>query len=586
MVAAASKVQWQEWGAAAFAQAEREGKPVLLAISAVWCHWCHVMDRGTYGDEQIAAYINAHYVAIRVDNDQRPDINDRYNQGGWPTTAFLTAEGEILSGATYLPPEQMQQVLEQVYTYYSQNREQLREQVAALIAHQQEHLAQPGGKADALLSAEMIAQVLNDAGQRYDAQFGGWSGGGGTKFPHNETVALVLSQFWHSGEQHWAAVLRKTLDGMADQGMYDHVEGGFFRYSTDRQWRVPHFEKMGEDHAGLLHNYVAASLLLDPRYGTVALDAIRYLDSTLTDQQQGGFYGSQDADEEYYALDQAGRSGLQAPYVDRRIYTAWSSALAASYFFAAAALDRPQLAEFARKTIDRHLQELRTPDGAMYHNLSLAGLPLGTGLLDDQVSMGEGLLAAYSYTGVRSYLLAARELADWLAAHLYDAAGGGFYDRIDDEPLGRLRYRLKPLAENARAADFLLRLYHLSGDERYSALALGSLRAFSEEYQSLGFFAAGYATAVEHALSYPTHVVVVGPPQAAATRALTLAALGSYHPWLLVQTLDPADAADAELIAQGGYPASEVPQAYLCVGQTCSAPIAEAVALREALAKK
>lgn len=577
-----SKVEWQEWGKAAFEQAEREGKPILLGISAVWCHWCHVMDRGTYANDEIADFINQHFVPIRVDNDQRPDINERYNQGGWPTTAWLTPEGEVLTGATYLPPEQMMSVLQQVHATYSENRDNIRARVADLIRQQEAHLAHHAASEGGRLSPEIIREVLTDAGQRYDQQHGGWSGGGGTKFPHNDTVALVLAQLWHSGEPFWAEVLTKTLDGMANYGMYDHVEGGFFRYSTDRQWRVPHFEKMSEDHGGLLRNYIAAGQLISPRYSEIAADAIRYLNDTLTDQENGGFYGSQDADEEYYALDAEGRKAMQSPYVDRRIYTDWSSDLAVSYFYAAAALNRPDLADFARRTVDRHLRELRTDDGGMYHNLTLEGQPLGTGLLTDQAAMGIALLAAYSYTADRRYLEAAQEIAGWLAANLYDQTGG-FYDRTDDEALGRLRYRVKPIAENARAADFLLRLYHLTGDEQYSAMATTTLRQFTDEYQQLGYFASNYANAVEHALSYPTHVVIVGDPTTESTRQLITAAFGTYHPWLLVQTLSPNDPADRDQIAERGYPANDQPQAYVCVGQTCSAPISNADELRAML---
>ncbi len=542
------------------------------------------MDKQTYSNDAVASYINAHYIPVRVDNDERPDINERYNQGGWPTTAFLTPEGEILAGATYVPPDEMLRMLEQIDHYYNTNRDEISQRVAEMIYQQEQHNKAHSSGAPADLSGEIVSTVLADMEGRFDSHYGGWvSQGNPTKFPHPDTLDLAIAQAYRSGELFWAEVVSKTLDGMANYGMYDQVAGGFFRYSTDRQWRVPHFEKMLEAHAGLVRNYVSAALALgNERYADVARSAIGYLLSTLSDTEQGGFYGSQDADEEYYALDAAGRKGLAAPFVDTRIYTNWNADMADSALYAAAALDDPALAQHALRTIQRLLAELRASDGAMRHNLDFSGNPQGEGMLTDQASMGHSLLAAYSYTGERTYLDAATRLADWLQANLYDAEHGSFYDRVPEqgETLGRLRYPVKPLAENAHAADFLLRLYHLSGQESYRDMALATLRAFTSEYRSYGYFASGYALAVEHANSEPTHIVIVGDPQATDTRALAQVASGAYQPWKLVQILDPDNEADAALIEQSGYPPSAKATAYVCVGQTCSAPITDTVTLQ------
>ncbi|PZS02648.1 MAG: hypothetical protein DLM69_03880 [Candidatus Chloroheliales bacterium] len=584
---AQTKVQWQAWDEQAFARSRDEDKPVLLGISAVWCHWCHVMDRQTYSNDAVVSYINEHYIPVRVDNDERPDINERYNQGGWPTTAFLTPEGEILAGATYVPPDEMLRMLQQIDHYYHANREAISQRVAEMIYQQEQHGEAQGNGTTTDLSGEIVSGVLTDIEARFDSRYGGWaSPGNPTKFPHPSTLDLVIAQRYRSGESFWAEVLNKTLDGMANYGMYDQVAGGFFRYSTDRQWQLPHFEKMLEAHAGLVRNYVSAAQVLDaPRFADVARSAIGYLLSTLSDTEQGGFYGSQDADEEYYALNAAGRKGMAAPFVDTRIYTNWNADMVDTALYAAAALDNPVLAEHALRTIERLLAELRASDGAMRHNLDFNGNPQGEGMLTDQASMGHALLAAYSYSGDRAYLDAATTLADWLQANLYDTEQGGFYDRnaAQSETLGRLRYPVKSLTENAHAADFLLWLYHLSGEQSYRDMALATLRAFTEEYRNYGYFASGYALVVEHASSEPTHIIIVGDPNAADTQALAVAAIGTYQPWKLVQILDPAAEADASLIEQRGYPSSAAATAYVCIGQTCSAPISDVASLRQGL---
>lgn len=583
---AQTKVQWQGWDEAAFARSREEDKPILLGISAVWCHWCHVMDRQTYSNEAVAAYINEHYVPVRVDNDERPDINERYNQGGWPTTAFLTPEGEILAGATYVPPDEMLRMLQQIDHYYQTNREAIGQRVAEMIYQQEQHLRNYKVGVSQL-NAQIVSDVLDDVEARYDSRYGGWvSQGNPTKFPHPATLDLVIAQYSQTNEPFWAEALAKTLDGMANYGMYDQVAGGFFRYSTDRQWQVPHYEKMLEAHAGLISNYVSAAQVLgNERYADVARTAIAYLLSTLSDTRRGGFYGSQDADEEYYKLDAAGRKALPAPFVDTRIYTNWNADMVDTALYAAAALDDVGLGVQALRTIERLLNELRAEDGSMRHNLDADGTAQGKGMLTDQASMGHGLIAAYAYTGDRQFLDGAIDLAKWLEANLYDAAQGGFYDRVPEqgEALGRLRYPIKPLAENAHAADFLLRLYHLTGAERYNELAQQTLQAFTAEYHSYGYFASGYALAVEHAGSEPTHVVIVGSPHGKDTRALAKAAISAYQPWKLVQILDPNDEQDAPLIAERGYPPSATAVAYVCVGRTCSAPITDAAQLRQEL---
>src|SRR6266571_1680348 len=288
-----SRIRWREWGESAFREASERDVPILLDIGAVWCHWCHVMDRTTYDDPEVARAVEESFVPVKVDNDRRPDINRRYNMGGWPTTAFLTPSGQILTGGTYFPPETMRSILRQVSEAWGERKGELQEKIAQLRERQ---IAAPQQKGP--LTSSIVDRVLGGIAARYDRRFGGF--GPEPKFPHAQALELLLNRYLATGEEQLKEMVFHTLDGMASGGMYDHVEGGFFRYSTTSDWSVPHFEKMSEDNARLLRVLVVAGTTQDgERFHKVAADVFRYVEASLTDSV-GGFFGSQDADEEYY----------------------------------------------------------------------------------------------------------------------------------------------------------------------------------------------------------------------------------------------------------------------------------------------
>jgi uncharacterized protein YyaL (SSP411 family) len=248
----AAEIGWRPWGEKAFQEAQVADKPVLLAISAVWCHWCHVMDETSYSDPDVIRLINERYVPIRVDNDERPDVNRRYNMGGWPTTAFLTPDGEIVHGGTYVPPDTMRSYLASVADLWSAQRSDLAQRVAELREKENEARAPKSGD----LSFQIVDQVGSLVRGQYDPQFGGF--GREPKFPQPKLLRFLLDEHRRFGYPEIATMLHRTLGAMASGGMYDHVEGGFFRYSTTRQWEIPHYEKMLEDNADLLAIYAEA----------------------------------------------------------------------------------------------------------------------------------------------------------------------------------------------------------------------------------------------------------------------------------------------------------------------------------------
>jgi uncharacterized protein len=307
-------IQWHEWGSEPFEKAKRENKPILLDIGAVWCHWCHVMDRESYESPEIAAAINEHFVAIKVDRDERPDVDSRYQtavqaisgQGGWPLTAFLTPEGKPFYAGTYFPPHDYQgrpsfrRVLLTLAQAYREKHADVLESAESVMGaiSQAEAFAGKSGS----LQPQLIESMVESAVKLFDAEHGGF--GSAPKFPHPSATDLLMQRYAETGNQHLLNIVSITLEKMSQGGVYDHLAGGFHRYSVDEHWVVPHFEKMAYDNSELLKNYVHGyQLTRNESFASVAKDIIRWMDEWLSDREHGGFYASQDAD---YSLDDDG----------------------------------------------------------------------------------------------------------------------------------------------------------------------------------------------------------------------------------------------------------------------------------------
>ncbi len=300
-------VEWHPWNDAAFAQAAAEDKPILLDIGAVWCHWCHVMDRESYEDAEIAAIINRHFVAVKVDRDERPDVDARYQaavsaisgQGGWPLTAFLTPDGRPYYGGTYFPRSDgygrpgFGRVLETLAQVWRERREDALEAAAGAMAaiEDNESFSGRGGELTLGLVDKIVASIL----AQFDARNGGF--GSQPKFPHPAALDLLLHAAMNRGNQLAARAFSTTLEKMAQGGVCDQLAGGFHRYSVDERWRVPHFEKMLYDNTELLRNYLHGFESLGREdFRLVAQQTVAWLETTMSDRTRGGFYASQDAD--------------------------------------------------------------------------------------------------------------------------------------------------------------------------------------------------------------------------------------------------------------------------------------------------
>jgi len=519
----ASEIHWHTWSKEAFDEARTSGRPILLSISAVWCHWCHVMDETTYSHPSVIELINKEYVPVRVDNDVRPDINQRYNMGGWPSTAFLTPSGDILTGATYLPPDQMATALTRVAGYYRNNQTE----IATRVLEARKRAASGPARSAGELQPALVDEILDAVKNAYDPEYGGF--GGAPKFPQTDAILLLLEQSVLRADDDLRRMAVHTLEQMTGGGTYDHVEGGFFRYSTTQDWSVPHFEKMLEDHAGLVQALASAGMHAELE------KTVGYLDRVLRDPKTGLFAGSQDADEGYYSLDAKERKSSAPPYVDRRVYTSWNAAMAVAYLDAG--LD-------AEKTLESLFKQAYRKGEGMTHTEGVRGQ------LGDQVW---SLWAA-----VRSNRLEmALDLASHVEERYADQDLGGYLDHAGTDELGRLGERIKPLAENSVAAMALIELDVLQGDPSspYRERARRALESVAALPRSYGLMAAAFARALDR-LPHALKVTTKNPELARAARAA--------HPYAVIDR-------------------SGDQRAVVCVGTICLAPVSTPDAVNDAI---
>ena len=332
-------VHWHPWGEAAFARAKAEDKPILLDIGAVWCHWCHVMDGESYEDAEVAELINKLFVAVKVDRDERPDVDARYQaavsaisgQGGWPLTAFLTPDGRPYFGGTYIPRDDrygrpgILHVLRAMAQVWRDRRDEALETAASVMAaieHNESFSARSN------LSPALVVKITESIIGQFDPRNGGF--GSQPKFPHPTALDLLLQIATTRGNDRAREAFTVTLEKMARGGVYDQLAGGFHRYSVDEYWRVPHFEKMLYDNTELLRNYVHGfQTYVRDDFRDTALEIVHWLDTTMTDRARGGFYASQDAD---VGLDDDGDYFTWTVEEARAVLSADELAFAAEYW--------------------------------------------------------------------------------------------------------------------------------------------------------------------------------------------------------------------------------------------------------------
>ncbi len=569
----ASEIHWRPWGPQAFEEATQEDKPILLSISAVWCHWCHVMDETTYSDPQIIEAANRDFIPVRVDTDRQPEVNRRYNQGGWPTTAFLLPTGEILTGATYVPPQQMAALMDRVLQYYRHRRSEIEAKLAEMKA--QREASRRSRPSRSRLSWQIIEELDNAVLNSYDWVYGGF--GHEPKFPHTDALQYALARLHQSGDESWRKLLKTTLQAMAEGGMFDHVEGGFFRYSTTRDWSVPHFEKMLEDNSLLLGIYAAASdILKDAALLEVTRSVANYLRSTLFQEDLGIFGGSQDADEDYYALKSLkARRNAHAPYVDPTVYADWNAIAARNAISYCKVSGDTEWWDVAQRTLHFLASKMYSPQAGMCHFWD--GEARGFGNLSDQVHAAHAFLDSYEAGGPEDHFAVALALMS-IIRERFGAPEGGFYDAVPDERApGYLAIPDRPLPENALAAELAFRLSQLTDDATLRSLANDTLAALAGQVPQYGLLAAQFGRVVHRMLTEMTHVVVVG--DSSSRGPLLNAALRPYHSNREVEPLGPD--LRPQRLAERGYP--PITAAHVCMGTLCLEPTADPAAVEQRL---
>ena len=481
-------IDWLPWGADAFARAAREGKPVLLSITAAWCRACHEMDRTTYADPAVAALVRDRFIPVRVDTDRRPDINDRYNLGGWPTTAFLTADGDVLTGGTFVPVDRMSGLLTRVAA------------AAASLSGRAPADAEGGGRSDddgGRRLAEAVSEENSGGGHHeveltqtieiedliatifstYDEQHGGF--GVEPKFPHTAALTLAMALSRETGEPRWQQIVERTLDAMFDGGLWDHRDGGFYRYAVTGDWQLPHPEKLLETNASLLHTYAEAASVFGRGADRERCRRIAQFITGPLRAEGGGYYGSDS---------------------DRILYMDANAVAAGALLGAATVLDDSELGREALASFERVLLLCYKPGLGVAHYFD--GSARVRGLLADHVATITALLDAHDVSGGEPYRMMADELARVAVRDLWDGASGGFFDRAGAaDDIGLLKNRRKPFVENADAALTCVRLSRLEQRKgfpdpvEFRGYVTGALQAAAAQLDGQGARAAHYALA-------------------------------------------------------------------------------------------
>jgi uncharacterized protein len=565
-------VQWRSWGPEALEEARKKNRLVLLSLSAVWCHWCHVMDETTYSNDEIISYINEHFIPVRVDADLRPDIDSLYNQGGWPSTAILTPQGEVISGGSYLPPEEMLGRLKRTAELFSTDRSTIVDRIEEVKAMKELGRIRETGPGSLPDKGEFdkIVEVLKDS---FDSIHGGF--GHNQKFPNPDAIDFLLSRYARNKDESIKKIVTKTLDGTAKGGLYDRVEGGFFRYATRPDWSEPHYEKMLEVNAGLIRNYAEASLVFDNKeYLAVVRESIRFVQARLYDPASGALYGSQDADESYYK--KRDRKGLRPPFVDKTTYADSSSLMISALVAAYNATEEAMYHDMAVKSAEFLIRNMTAESDGVFHAFH-NGAPSLKGILSDNALFGSAMLDLYNTTGERRYLRTAQEIGR-LVIGRYERATKRLRATLDTPikkpaTAGILSDMNENLA-NYRAVRFLSRLAFTGEYEKLKVVRDIVTADISREYERFPPHAGTYGTVLLWMVGEPVQITILSDGEGARNYLSKINRF--FVPEKVVRILSLSE--DVKEIKKLKYPLQEA--VYLCVGKRCSAPITSAEGLK------
>ncbi len=649
-------VHWQPWSETVLAEAQAADKPILLSIGYAACHWCHVMAHESFENDEIAGQMNDLFVNIKVDREERPDLDAIYQnalgllgqQGGWPLTMFLTPAGEPFWGGTYFPPESrygrpgFPEVLRQMASIYADQRDQVA-QNARSIMQGLGQMAAPRAESVALepdMLDDIAAHLLNEV----DPFLGGIRGA--PKFPQVPAFTLLWRAWLRGGDERYHRAVVTTLDQMSEGGIYDHLGGGFARYSTDDRWLAPHFEKMLYDNAQMIELLTlvwqeTGSALYARRVAETVDWTLREmiapdggLAATLdadSEGEEGKFYVWNEAEidqllgarseafkaaydvsargnwEEKVILNRSRRLGLgeamdeEALAADRAILKAvrddriwpgwddkvladWNGLMIAALVAAGQAFARLDWIDAAAAAFDFVTARMAEGD-RLWHSYRVGKLRQ-PGMLDDYTAMARGALALYEARGEARYLERAQAWIATLDAHFWDEGAGGYFFTADDAPglITRQRHCTDNAtpAGNAVVTEILTRLWHLTGESRYRARAEAVFHAFSGDLRRNFFPLTTYLNNLETALR-PIQIVIAGNPAAADTAALAAAVHNTSLPGRIFQVTSADATLPTSHPAHGKTTIDGAAAAYVCIGETCTLPLTTPAALGKAL---
>jgi uncharacterized protein YyaL (SSP411 family) len=556
----AAALHWEAWSEGAFARAKVEHKFVLLDLEAVWCHWCHVMDDVTYSDPIVQRLLKDKYILVKVDQDARPDISNRYEDYGWPATVVFAADGsEIVKRQGYIPPRPMASMLQAIIDDPSPGPSVEKE--AAF------HAAE-----DAAIKPALLTRIVASYDKQYDVEAAGW--GFGHKFLDGDSAEYPL-RLAAGGDAEYAKRLADTLHNAA--GLIDPVWGGMYQYSVDGNWAEPHYEKLILIQADALRIYSLAYAQTQRPEDLKAAQAVYgYVMEFLRSPGDGAFYVSQDADlhdgeenDSYFKRDDAGRRALGVPRVDTHEYArenGWMIAALCDYYAASgdkAALDAAQRAA-AWVVAHRGLA-----GGGFKHGASDAAGPY----LGDTLAMGRALLALYVVSGDREALQGAQGAAGFIAANFAPAAAGTGY--VTSRTATDAAYRPHPeREENIALVRFASLLAFATGDARVHAMAAEAMRYLAADAVALQPMSGGVLLANQDFNEAPLHATVLGAQASGDARALHDAALRAMASHELIEWRDPGD--PAPLPTSVVYPTLDRAALFLCTASACSSPVFKA----------
>jgi len=656
-------VNWFAWGEEAFAKAKAEDKPVLISIGYSACHWCHVMEHESFEDEQTARIMNENFVNIKIDLEERPDVDQIYmtfvqmtnGNGGYPLNVFLTPDKLPFFGGTYFPPvnrynmPSFQRVLESVADAYKNKRDELLHSANEILGEiRRVGLAEMEREG---LNLDQLDKAFQSFTRTFDNVNGGF--GGAPKFPPPMSLEFLLRYYKRTGNENALEIVKKTCDKMAHGGIYDQLGGGFHRYTVDAIWLTPHFEKMLYDNAQLARIYLHLfQVTKDEFYKRIAIETLKYIKREMQDAR-GGFYTAQDADSEgvegkffvwtpaeieeivgdedapvfnfFYDVSEDGnfeeknilnvknslsetakvlkiseeklkevlirgreklfteREKRIKPFRDEKVLTAWNGLMLATFAEASAILDDENYLTIARRNADFILDNL-SKDGYLLRSWKDGQAKLNA-YLEDYANFADGLIELFQVSGEVKYLREAKRLADVLITEFWDEDGGAFFFTANNHE--ELIVRTKDFYDNATpsgnsvAADVLLKLAHLVGDEKYEHFAVTVLRLVSPQIRRYPNAFGRVLSALEFYLNPTKEIVILGKQGNELEREVWR----EYLPNKVVVLAENAQE-NAELIPllQAREMIDGKATAFVCENFTCQKPVTASNELVEQLA--